>query len=31
MAELHALGTEEPVDEDMYDSEQDHYFSEDDA
>lgn len=31
MAELHALGTEEPMDEDMYDSEQDHYFSEDDA
>ena len=31
MAELQALGTQEPVDEDMYDSEQDHYFSEDDA
>ena len=31
LAELQALGTQEPVDEDMYDSEQDHYFSEDDA
>lgn len=31
MAELQALGRQEPVDEDMYESEQDHYFSEDDA
>ena len=31
MAGLQALGTQELVDEDMYDSEQDHYFSEDDA
>lgn len=31
MAELQALGTQGLVDEDMYDSEQDHYFSDNDA
>ena len=31
MAELQALGRQEPVDEDVYESEQDHYFSDDDA
>ena len=31
MAELQALGRQQPENEDVYDSEQDHYFSEDDA
>ena len=31
MAQLQALGRQQPVDEDMYESEQDHYFSEDDT
>ena len=31
MAELQALGRQQPVDDDMYESEQDHYFSEDDT
>ncbi|KAA6420549.1 MAG: hypothetical protein FRX49_09710 [Trebouxia sp. A1-2] len=31
MAELQAMGRQQPENDDMYDSEQDHYFSEDDA
>ena len=31
MAELQALGRQQPENEDMYDSEQDHYFSEEDS
>ena len=31
LAELQAMGKQQPVDEDMYESEQDHYFSEDES